>query len=152
MVIEAEGARRDRVYCEASQLEIYRELAGTGESGRKKARGAQLPPFKSLKDAFLIAVCLGVKFGRRIPLKQRRELALLSYFNEHQDMAVLRAIAIAEAGNVEVLVDQNQILTTAEEYANGGFEELRRAAWGVAIPLQNLVELLIENEVSQSSD
>ena len=145
MATGAESVRRDRVYCEKSQIEIYRDLAGTSESGRKSPRGADLPPFKSLKDAFLTAVCLGVKVGRRIPLKQRHELALVSYFNDHQDMAVLRAIAIAETGRVEVLADQNQVLTIAEEYANAGFEELRRTAWGVALPLQHLVELLLEH-------
>ncbi|GAI08338.1 unnamed protein product [marine sediment metagenome] len=60
-------------------------------------------------------------------------------------MAVLRGIAIAETGQVEILADQNQVLTIAEEYANVGFEELRRTAWGVALPLVNLVELLLED-------
>lgn len=145
MTTGAETVKRDRVYCEQSQIEIYRDLAGTSESGRKSAHGTDLPPFKSLKDAFLMAVCLGVKTGRRIPLRQRHELALLTYFNEHRDMAVLRAIAIAESGNVEILADENQVLTIGEEYANAGFEELRRTAWGVALPLHHIVELLLQD-------
>ena len=152
MTTGAESVKRDRVYCEQSQIEVYRDLAGTSEGGRKSARGADLPPFKSLKDAFLMAMCLGVKTGRRIPLKQRRELALLTYFNDHRDMAVLRAIAIAESGNVEILADQNQVLTIAEEYANAGFEELRRTAWGVALPLHNVVELLLEGQKDYSTE
>ena len=152
MAIEVEGTKRDRVYCEESQLEIYRELAGTSEGGRKRARGADMPPFKSLKDAFLMAACLGMKLGRRTPLKQKKELALLSYFNEHRDMAVLRAAAIAESGNVEILAEENQVLTIAEEYANAGFEELRRTAWGVALPLHHVVELLLEGHEDYSAE
>lgn len=152
MTTGAESVKRDRVYCQQSQIEVYRDLAGTSEGGRKSARGADLPPFKSLKEAFLMAVCLGVKTGRRIPLKQRRELALLTYFNDHRDMAVLRAIAIAESGNVEILADENQVLTIAEEYANAGFEELRRTAWGVALPLHHVVELLLEDHEDYSAE
>ncbi len=152
MTTGAESVKRDRVHCEQSQIEIYRDLAGTSEGGRKSTRGAALAPFKSLKDAFLMAVCLGVKTGRRIPLKQRHELALLTYFNDHQDMAVFRAIAIAESGNVEILAEQNQVLTIAEEYANAGFEELRRTAWGVALPLHHMVELLLEDHEDYSAE
>lgn len=151
MTTAKESVKRDRVYCEKSQIEIYRDLAGLSESGRKSARGADLLPFKSLKDAFLIAVCLGVRTGRRIPLKQRYELTLLTYFDDHRDRAVLRAIAIAESGNVEILADQNEILTIAEEYANTGFEELRRTVWGAPLPLQNLVQLLLEDHEDYSA-
>ena len=139
----AQATRRDRVYCEKSQINIYRELAGIGESGRKSAAGANAAPFRSLKEVFLAAACLGMRTGKQIPLKQREDLAMLSYFNDHQDMAVLRSSAIAATGQIEVLGDVNQIVTIAEEYANGGFDELKRAAWGVALPLQRVVELFL---------
>ena len=145
MTTEKGSVERDRVYCEKSQIEIYRDLTGLADSGRKSVRGPELPPFKSLKDAFLMAVCLGVKIGKKTPLKQRYELANVSTFNNQPDRAVLSGIAIADTGQVAILADQNEILTIAEEYANTGFEELRHAVWGAPLPLQNLVRLLLED-------
>ena len=93
-----------------------------------------------------MAVCLGVKIGKKTPLKQRYELASVSTFNNQPDRAVLSGIAIADTGQVAILADQNEILTIAEEYANTGFEELRHTAWGVALPLQHVIELLFEHQ------
>jgi len=144
MTTKAESVKRDRAYVEKSQIETYRQLAGIGDAGRKVASGDQLPPFKSLKDVFLLAACLGLQVGRRTPLKQRQELVLTSYLNNQSDLAVLRAIAIAETGQVEVVANHNDLLTIAEEYANTGFEELKRRVLQAGPPLANLVELLLE--------
>lgn len=144
MVDKVEITKRDRVYVEKSQINTYRELAGIGGSRVKKARGAELPPFEDLKNVFMAAVCLGVKNGRRTTLKERQELTRTSYFNEHAEMAALRAIAIAETKIVEILIDENQMMTIAEEYANAGFVELKRRLSGTGLPLVNLAGFLAE--------
>ena len=61
-----------------------------------------------------------------------------------EDIPVLRAIAIAETGDTAVLVDQDQLLTIAEEYGNSGIEEIRREVTGrPGVLLENLVALLL---------
>jgi dnd system-associated protein 4 len=144
MTIGAKTITRDRAYVEKSQIEAYRQLAGIGEPGRKAVSGDQLSAFKSLKDVFLLAACLGLQIGRRTPLKERQELFLTSYLNSSPDLTVLRAIAIAETGQVDVVTSQNDVLTIAEEYANTGFEELRRRVLRAGVPLENLVDLVLE--------
>jgi len=91
-----------------------------------------------------VATCLGLHAGRPTPLKDRQELARTSYFKEHTDLAVLRAIAIAEIRDVEVLADENKVFRIAEEYANTGFAELRRRVLGPGRPLVDLTSLLLE--------
>lgn len=140
----SEATKRDRAYVDKSQIESYRQLAGVGDSGKKSVNGDQISPFKSLKDVFLLSVCIGVRIGKRTPLKDRQEVVLTSYLNNHQDMAFLRAVAIVEQAEIEVVGNTNEVLTIAEEYANTGFEELRRRLNSAGIPVENLVELVLE--------
>ena len=59
---------------------------------------------------------------------------------------MLRAIAIAETGDIAVLVDQDHLLTIAEEYANAGIEEVRReVADQPGVAMENLVQFLLGN-------
>lgn len=147
MTAKAETAKRDRIYVEKSQIEAYRQLAGIGvkEQGRKRISGDQLPPFKTLKDVFLLAVSLGRRAGLRTPIKPpRQELVFLSYLNNTPDIAILRAIAIAETGDVTIVANIDEVLNIAEEYANTGFEILKRNVLQAGIPLANLAELILE--------
>jgi dnd system-associated protein 4 len=144
MTAKGTATKRDRVFVEKGQIDAYREMAGTGGTRRKKTEGADLPPFEDLKDVFLMATCLGMRTGQPTPLRDRQELARISYFKEHTDSAVLRAIAIAETGGVEVLADENKVFKIVEEYANTGFTELRRRVLGPGRPLVNLTSFLLE--------
>jgi dnd system-associated protein 4 len=144
MTTKATATKRDRVFVEKGQIDTYREMAGIGGTRRKKTEGADMPPFEDLKDVFLMAACLGVQTGHPTPLRDKQELARTSYFNEHIDSAVLRAIAIAETGGVEVLADKNEVFKIAEEYANTGFTELGRRVLGPGRPLVNLTSFLLE--------
>lgn len=144
MITRPNTSKRDRIFVEASQIDTYRELAGLGTRRQQKAKGADLPPFEDLKDVFLMASCLGLQIGHRTRLQDRKELARTSYFDQHTDLAVLRAIAVAETDRVEVLADENEVFKIAEEYANTGFAELKRRILGPGRPLPNLVGLLLE--------
>jgi len=139
-----ESTKRDRAYVEESQIEEYRRLAGLREGSRKVTSGDQLSPFKSLKDVFLLAACIGLKIRRRTALKKREEIFFTSYLQNIPDLAVVRAIAIAETGDVRVLASLNDVMTIAEEYATTGFEEMRHSLTRPGVPLENLVELLLE--------
>jgi len=45
---------------------------------------------------------------------------------QDMDIPALKAIALAETGEVEVLLREDQILRIAEEYANAGIHEVKR--------------------------
>jgi len=136
--------KRDRAYVEESQIETYRQLVGIKDGGRKSASDVNPTAYRSLKDVFLMAASIGVKIGRRTPLRERKELIMTSYLNNYPDMAVLNAIAIAEKQDVDVLSNLDEILTIAEEYACTGFEELSRRVLAAGIPLLNLAAYLLE--------
>jgi len=56
---------------------------------------------------------------------------------------MLKALAIADSGDVDVLLSQDEILIIAEEYANVGIHELRASVLDeYGRPLWNLVSLL----------
>jgi dnd system-associated protein 4 len=143
--------KRDRAYVEESQIETYRQLAGIGSSKRKSTSDVNTAAYRSLKDVFLMAASIGVKIGRRTPLRERKELIMTSYLNNYPDMAVLNAIAIAHNKGVDVLTNLDEILTIAEEYANTGFEELSRRVLAAGMPLLNLAAYIMEEFEDESS-
>ena len=73
------------------------------------------------------AVALGVNEGRRSPLSGSREqIFRWDQFSQDMDIPTLKAVALAETGEVEVLLREDQILRIAEEYANSGIHEIKR--------------------------
>ena len=102
-------------------------------------------PFKTMKDLFMLTASVGFFRGRRVPLSGRHEI-FRSVFTIQEDIPILRALAIAETGSTAVLVDQDQVLTIAEEFANAGIEEVRRqVANQPGRPLENLVQMLLSS-------
>ncbi len=101
--------RRDRVSIDSAAHEIYRTLTIGEET-----------PFKTMKDLFMLAACLGSHLNKRVPIARRQQIFAWSIFSPQDDIPVLRALAIAATGDVKVLLDQGEILRIAEEYANGG--------------------------------
>ena len=92
----------------------------------------------------MLAASVGYARGRRVPLSGQREIFRWPTFTSQEDVPVLRAIGIAETEDTAVLVDQDRLLTIAEEYANSGIEEVRReVANQPGSPLENLVHLLL---------
>lgn len=94
----------------------------------------------------MLAAHIGFMRGRRTPLSGHREVFRWPVFNAQEDIPSLRAIAIAETEDTNILVDQDQLLTIVEEYANAGIEDVKReVADQPGFPLENLVSLLLRN-------
>lgn len=93
----------------------------------------------------MLAACVGYARGRRVPLSGQKVMIFhWPVFSSQEDVPVLQAVAIAETGNTAILVDQDQLLTIVEEYANGGIEEIRReVAQQPGIIVENLVQFLL---------
>jgi dnd system-associated protein 4 len=127
---------RDTVAIDATVHELYKRLT--------EGNDILNVPFRSMKDMFMWAVCLGVQQGRRKPLTSKRvTIFRWAQLDSQIDVPLLKAIAIAKIGDVDVLLRRNEILTLAEEYANAGIYDLRDAILeDYRQPLWNLVDLL----------
>lgn len=90
----------------------------------------KIPPFKDKyapnKDIFILSMALGFAKGRRIPIKNpySGHVNYKSLFTEERWL--LRAIAISEKKDLNVLSGNNQreIFKIVAEYANGGIKLL----------------------------
>lgn len=132
--------RTDRVYIDESVSDIYQQLKSGPNTQPEDA------PFETFKDIFMLAASLGFRNGRRVPTTKSGSEIRLSVFTE-DDIAILKAIAIAETGDVEILSRFGEILSIAEEYANAGSYEVKGYLMDEGgRPLWNLVNLLNENE------
>lgn len=115
--MQQNSTQRDRVYINESYHEIYKDLTTEKEGS--------LQPFKTMKDLFLFATLVGYQRGERIVLEKEIGIFTWAQFSAQEDVPILRALAIAETGDVNVLANQNELLTIAEEYANGGIVEIQ---------------------------
>ena len=131
-----EISSKDTVAIDETVHEIYKQL--TGESSVLTA------PFRTMKDVFMWAVCLGVQQKRRRPLTGKRlPVFRWAQFDSQVDLPMLKAVAIADSGDIDVLLKRNDILAIAEEYANAGIHEMRDVVLnGTDQPLWNLVILI----------
>lgn len=94
-----------------------------------------------MKDVFMWAVALGVRTGGRLTLSgAKAQIFRWDQFSQDLDVPVLKALAVAETGEVEGLLHEDQVLRIAEEYANAGIREVRDELVGkLGQPLWNLV-------------
>ena len=129
------STQRDRIYINDSHHEIYKDLI------TEKKDSPQ--PFKTMKDLFLFATLVGYRCGERIILEKEIGIFTWAQFSAQEEVPVLRALAIAETGDVDVLANQDELLTIAEEYANGGIVEIQeQVAEMPGNRIANLVGLL----------
>jgi dnd system-associated protein 4 len=143
----SQNRTQTRVYVPEEVGDIYNIL--TAESRRETSDPAQVPFFK-YKDVFLAAAGLGFELQRRKPLPKgdkKREIRLDTFHENEID--VLKAIAIAETGDVDVLLNIGEVLTIAEEYAYVGVHELNiRLLATRGEPLWNLISLIHRHQAT----
>jgi len=130
------AASRDAVAVDEAIHEIYRQLI--------EGNDPVSVPFRTMKDVFMWAACLGYRHGERRPLTGKRvTIFRWAQFTPQVDVPLLKALAIADSGDVNVLLSEDEILTIAEEYANAGIHELRAGVLDeYGQPLWNLVAML----------
>jgi len=124
---------RDTVVIDEAVHDIYKQLT--------EGNDPVSVPFRTMKDVFMWAACLGHRLGERRPLTGKRVIIFRwAQFTPQTDIHLLKALAIADSGDVNVLLSQDDILTIAEEYANAGIYELRTSVLDeYGQPLWNLV-------------
>ncbi|MGD9950866.1 MAG: hypothetical protein AB7U29_20730 [Desulfobulbus sp.] len=125
---------RDTVTIDESVHCIYRELTdGTDPI---------TVPFKTMKDVFLWAASLGYKRGERRPIAGKKlTIFRWAQFNSQNDLPVIKAMCLADSGDINVLLNHDEILNIIEEYANAGIHDLRaRINDNHGQPLWNLIK------------
>lgn len=131
---EGSASRSDRVIIDEAVIDIYREL--TDGSNVEQA------PFRTHKDVFMLAVALGFQRGTRRSAPSHSKHTIRKEVFTDLDYHLLKAIAIATTGDVEVLMRQGEVLTIAEEFAQVGIHEVKSNLMEQAgRPLWNLVAL-----------
>ncbi|MCG8604402.1 hypothetical protein MJD09_05300 [bacterium] len=129
------SSSRDGVWIDEAVHEVYETLKGSDPVSS---------PFHTMKDIFMWAACLGYHQRERRPLKGKRKMIFRwAQFSNQTDIPLLKALAIADTGDINVLLSQDTLLTIAEEYANAGIHELNaRVLEEYGQPLWNLVDIL----------
>ena len=132
---------RDRIRIDKIHHPTYIALT----KPRENENHQDLSPFESMKNVFMLATFIGYNEEKRVPLEKDKELIFAwARFSPEEDVPLLRALALAETEDVEVLTDQDRILTIAEEYANGGITEIQKQVEDMpGDRITNLVALLL---------
>lgn len=128
---------RDTVVVEENVHAFYRELT--------EGNNPTAVPFRTMKDVFMYAACLGFQQGQPQPLQGKRiTIFRWAQFTPQTDIPLLKALAIlGSREDVTVLLRQEEMLSLAEQYANAGIHQLRSAVLdGGSQPLWNLVHSL----------
>jgi dnd system-associated protein 4 len=130
------GRGSGRVSIDSNLHELYKQLS--------EGNNLESAPFRTMKDVFMLAACLGYRRNQRKPLiGSKRQVFHYTQFSDQIDMPILKAIAIATTGDILVLANQEQIVQIAEEYANAGVQELKaQVVDQVGQPLWSLVDLI----------
>lgn len=137
MINEIETSIKDRVLYHESVKGIYDELK------HETSKQYEQSPFSSYKDIFMLAACLGFRTGRKQSLPSGKRYDIRSDIFREPDLALLKAIAIADTGEVQILGQSGEVLRIAEEYAHAGIYEVKSSLLDErGRPLWNLVALL----------
>jgi len=135
-VSETSSRASGRVSIDASLHELYKELS--------EGNDPEKVPFRTMKDVFMLAACLGYRRGQSRAISgAKRQIFHWAQFSEQVDVPILKAIAIAVTGDVQILADQERIVQIAEEFANAGIQELRaQVADLLEQPLWGLINIV----------
>lgn len=135
MSAESEGSR-EVVYIEEELHESYQRLT----AGKDPFQS----PFPSMKDLFMWAACLGARRGIRRPLSSKVTVFRWGQFDSDRDVPLLQAIALKAKKDPQVISNQNEVLTIAEEYANAGMRQLLdKIEARAGQPLWNLLDFVV---------
>ena len=114
MCAMSEKTKVDRLYIDRKDLDDWKRLKDTDSPFAKSDN----------KDIFIAAMIVGYSESSKIELG-RKEGYFFSDNLKASELALIRAIAISEAGNLNVLMDESKMFSLAEQYATGGVKLLK---------------------------
>jgi hypothetical protein len=92
-------------------------------------------PFRSKenKDLFIMAMAIGFNEGKRIEIGPGERISggyfRTSYLTD-REKALIKAVAVADSGDFDVIANKKRVYEIAESYAAGGIESLKRSVLG----------------------
>ncbi len=101
----------DRLYIETSDLVIYDKMNNHAILNKDR------------KYQMFLAAAFGLQYNTMIPLKNRKDLVRWEYLNE-KDRAYLRAIALSQTQDINIVDNESECIRIFEEYANAGVKIL----------------------------
>jgi dnd system-associated protein 4 len=126
----------ESIYIEEQWHSFFKQLTETNDPNAA--------PFRTMKDMFLWSASIGFQRRDRKPLNGKKTAIFRwAQFDPQIDVPLLKALAIADTGDVTVLQNLEQVLLIVQEYANAGISELQQTLLQeYGHPLQNLFKLL----------
>ncbi|NWJ95391.1 MAG: hypothetical protein HXX20_06360 [Chloroflexi bacterium] len=126
----------DSIYIEEQWHPLFKQFTDTTD--------VYAAPFRTMKDMFMWSASIGFQRGDRKPLTGKKiGIFRWAQFSPQVDVPLLKALAIADTGDVAVLQDSEKVLVVVQEYANAGICELQQTLLEeYGQPLQNLIKLL----------
>lgn len=98
--------------------------AGIHELFKDMVESAHSPFYKKdMKEVFIFAMALGFHLKRRKELKKKKDIADINVFS-HSQKLLIKSIATMAEGKPEVLINETRPIEIAEEFANGGIDDL----------------------------
>ena len=85
-------------------------------------------PFSSMRmsDIFIYAMSLGFKYGIKHEIESNKRQPNLPPSAFDPDMRwLMRAVAVTDEENLEIIAEHKKVIKIAEAYANGGFSLIR---------------------------
>ena len=111
----------DRVFIEKKDREdIYEKLL--------KNRGSPLYG-KNNRVPYILALVVGFTKGERLKIVKKDGFILIENLQD-EDLSLIKAIAVKEDGNLDVLLDREKVFRIADEYANCGIKLLNNSILG----------------------
>lgn len=107
----------DRLYIKKSDFDDYKRLIEEKDS---PLHG------KDNKYLFMMAMCIGFHEGIKteLPVGNKKDYVRLEYLTD-KERSIIKALAVAEEGNLDVLLDKKKVYSIAEQYAATGIKLLK---------------------------
>ena len=105
----------DRLFIRKSDKKNYKDLLEDRESLFKG---------KGNKRVFLMAMITGFRDGSRIQLDKKFGFVRTEYLNS-EEISIIKAVAVAEKGDLDAVLNKKEVFSIAEEYAASGIRLLK---------------------------
>lgn len=103
---------------------------------------------KDNKDVFIIAMVIGYSRGLKSELTVKEGYVRFEYLKP-RDKSIMKSIAVADTGNLDILLDKRKVYSIAEEYAAGGIKILINMVFGSGY---GSFEKKLESELAEEFD
>ena len=138
-----QSTERYRIFIDRSHHSTYQELAKRSEK-EESDEEKETHPFESMKNLFMLAMSIGYRHQKRTPLENKTDIFTWQVLSTDEEyVTLLYALAVNETKDTKVLINRNQILTIAEEYANTGILQIEEQVKDMpGDKIENILDLL----------